>query len=176
LTREEAALLHEELKTTPNILGYTVREIMRFRDVTVSEEDGRLAGVCVCKDLLFGWTDIAVLYVLPTFRGRGLASELYSHAWSRCSARGRHIYTLSRSPAVIHLMERYGMSLSGSMLKAPLAVHIHMQVHMSSLYRISESIRKGFVMKTQSRLIGGVKRYTVAASVVAAPEGKDSRS
>jgi GNAT superfamily N-acetyltransferase len=160
LTREEAALLHRELKTTPNILGYTIWEIVRFQDVTIAEIDGRLAGVCVCKDLLFGWTDIAVLYVLPEYRGRGLASELYSDAWSRCIERKRHIYTLSRSPAVIHLMKRNGMEMSTSMMMAPLAVHIHMQIHMSSLYRIAESVRKGFTMKRESELIGGIKRYS----------------
>jgi GNAT superfamily N-acetyltransferase len=119
-----------------------------------------MAGVCVCKDLLFGWTDIAVLYVLPEHRGKGLATELYSDAWLRCVKRKRHIYTLSRSPAVIHMMERNGMYLSASMLSAPLAVHIHMQIHMSSLYRVAESIRKGFTMKREAALIGGTKRYS----------------
>src|SRR5438477_3383148 len=109
LTHEEAALLHEELKTTPNILGYTIRELISFSQVLVAVIEGDFAGVCISKDLSFGWTDIAVLYVLPAYRGRGLGRELYTAAWQKAQQRGRHIYTLSRSPEVIHLMEQFGM-------------------------------------------------------------------
>src|SRR5690348_2059765 len=94
LTEAEAILLHEELKTTPNIFGYTVKELNRFTDVFVAEVEGEFAGACISKDLSFGWTDIAVLYVLPAFRGRGLGTELYTAAWQRAQQRGRHIFTL----------------------------------------------------------------------------------
>ena len=136
LTQSEAATLHEELKTTPNILGYTVREILAFEDVLVAETDGKFAAACVSKDLLFGWTDIAVLYVLPAFRGGGLGTELYTAAWQRATGRARHIFTLSRSPQVIHLMKRFGMGISGAIWRAPLAFHLHMNGHMMSLHRI----------------------------------------
>jgi GNAT superfamily N-acetyltransferase len=155
----EALRLHEELKTTPNILGYTVREINAFHDVFVAEVDEQFAGACVSKDLLLGWTDLVVLYVLPEFRGRGLGAELYTAAWQRAAERGRHIFTLSRSPQVIHLMERFGMKISGSMLCAPLAVHLHMNKHMMSAYRIKEAIRKSAQMKKQGRMLCGVKRH-----------------
>ena len=44
LTRAEALRLHEELKTTPNILGYTVRELERLSDVQVAEVEGGVRG------------------------------------------------------------------------------------------------------------------------------------
>ena len=159
LTESEAAVLHAELKTTPNILGYTVREILAFQDVLVAEVDGKFAAVCVSKDLLFGWTDIAVLYVLPAFRGSGLGTELYTAAWRRADGRARHILTLSRSPQVIHLMKRFGMKVSGSMFKAPLALHLHMNCHMTSLYRIGEAIRKSGLIKDGVPMVCGVRRY-----------------
>src|SRR5689334_13559443 len=63
----------------------------------------------------------------------------------------------SPKPAVIHLMESYGMEISGSMLKAPLAVHIHMNFHMASPYRIWEAIRKsGQISSSPNRMVGGV--------------------
>ncbi len=159
LTREEASLLHEELKTTPNIFGYTVQELMRFSDVLVTEVEGSLAGACISKDLAFGWTDIAMLYVLPAFRGRGIGRELYTAAWDRAAQRDRHILTLSRSPEVIHLMERAGMALSRSVWKAPLALHLHMNRHMCSLYRIQEMRRKAKLWEgTSSRLLMGTRR------------------
>ncbi|HZP81280.1 MAG TPA: GNAT family N-acetyltransferase [Chthonomonadaceae bacterium] len=158
-TPDEALRLHEELKTTPNIFGYTVEELLRFRDVFVAEIEGAFAGTCVSKDLLFGWTDIAVLYVLPAYRGRGLGTELYTAAWERAVQRGRHIFTLSRSPEVIHLMERFGMKMTGAMWRAPLAVHLHMNRHMMSRYRIKEAIRKSRQMKSDTPLLSGVKRH-----------------
>ena len=159
LTQAEAMLLHEELKTTPNILGYTVQELTRFSQVLVAEVEGNFAGVCVSKDLRFGWTDIAVLYVLPTYRGRGIGRELYTAAWQQAQQRGRHIFTLSRSPEVIHLMERFGMELSSSLWKAPLAVHLHMNRHMMSWYRIKEAMRKSKMIQGTAPLLGGTKRH-----------------
>jgi len=144
LTSAEAARLHEELKTTPNILGYTVRELLRFTDVLIAEAEGDFAGACLSKDLAFGWTDIAVLYVLPAFRGRGIGSRLYAAAWEADCQRGRHIITLSRAQEVIHLMERFGMELTRSPWKAPLAYHLEMNWHMMSLYRWREMLRKSW--------------------------------
>lgn len=158
LTPAEASRFHEELKTTPNILGYTVKELLGFRDVLVAEAEGDFAGVCISKDLLFGWTDIAVLYVLPAFRGRGIGTRLYTAAWERARHRGRHIYTLSRSPEVLHLMESLGMEPCASVWRAPLAVHLHMNRHMASWYRTREAFRKGPMMKDSLPLRGATRR------------------
>jgi len=141
-TRDEAARLHAEIKTTPNILGYTVPELLRFRDVFVAETDGAFAGACINHDLAFGWTEISVLYVLPAYRGRGIGTRLFTAAWEDARKRGRHVFTLSRSPEVIHLMERLGMEMTRSMWRAPLAFHLHMNRHMMSWYRTREMYRK----------------------------------
>lgn len=167
LTLPEAVCLHEELKSTPNILGYTVRELLRFSDVLVAaaatigseSENSVFAGACLSKDLLFNWTDIAVLYVLPAFRGSGLSTLLYEAAFSHARKRKRHIYTLSRSPQVIHLMERQGMAITSSMCKAPLAVHLYMNCHMMSVYRLREGGRKVKMRKKDgSAFVAGIKR------------------
>ena len=159
LTLQEAQILHEELKTTPNILGYTVSELLGFQEALIAEEAGAFAGVCLSKDLRSGWTDIAALYVLPPFRGRGLGTELYLAAWQRAEERGRHIVTLSRNPTVVSLMERSGMEVSPSMRNAPFALHLHMQCHMASLYRTWEMLRKFRAMRNAPPLHCGVKRF-----------------
>ena len=159
LTELEATALHTELKTTPNILDYTVRELLRFEDVWVADVNGEFAGACISKDLRWRWTDIAVLYVLPDFRGRGLARELYTAAWERATSRKRHIYTLSCSPEVIHLMTQFGMETHREIWKAPLAVHLHMNRHLMSRYRWAESLRKQREMKRVTGLIGGTRRF-----------------
>lgn len=171
LTPPEAANLHEELKTTPNILGYTVKELTGFSEVLVAEEEGQLAGVCISKDLRFGWTDIAVLYVIPAFRGRGLGKALYTAAWQRADQRRRHIFTLSCSPEVIHLMTQFGMEPQKSIWKAPLAFHLHMNRHMMSWHRIREAMRKSKTMQRTSPLVFGMKRNgMVPGGVIKTPD------
>jgi len=159
LSPAEARLLHEELKTTTNIFGYTVPELLRFREMIIAEADGVFAGACLSKDLLFDWTDIAALYVLPAFRGRGVGTLLYAAAFERARGRGRHVFTLSRSPEVIHLMERLGMALTRSVWKAPLPAHLHMNRHMMSRYRLREMLRKAKLRGSGGpALTAGMKR------------------
>jgi len=158
LTPEEARVLHEELKTTPNILGYTVPELLRFRQVVVAEAGNVFVGACLSKDLAFGWTDIAVLYVLPAFRGRKIGTLLYAAAFEKVRRRGRHVFTLSRSPEVIGLMERFGLELTRSVWRAPFAFHLYMNQHMTSVYRIKESIRKAASLKNSHPLVAGTKK------------------
>lgn len=165
LTPVEAVLLHEELKTTPNILGYTVSELLAFKKVLIAEGigvgegGGSLTGVCISKDLRFEWTELAVLYVLPDFRGRGVGGLLFTEAFTEAEKRGRHIFALSRSPETIHLMERFGMTLSGSAWNAPFAVHLGMSRHMMSLYRLREGLRKERMRRGDGlRFVAGTKR------------------
>jgi GNAT superfamily N-acetyltransferase len=166
LTPLEAACLHKELKTTPNILGYTVRELAHFPNVLVAETaGGDFCGACISKDLLFGWTDIAVLYVLLDFRGAGIGARLFTDAFARAWERQRHIYALSRNPSVIRLMEQSGMDVTRAVWKAPLAVHLHQQCHMSSLYRVREAIRKSTMRNDNHRFHAGMKRYKTFVAV-----------
>lgn len=163
LTQAEATCLHEELKSTANILGYTVPELLRFSQVlvAVAESDGseNLAGVCLLKDLLWGWTEISVVYVLPGFRGRGISSHLFTTAFGDAQDRKRHIYVLSRSPEVIHLMKRLGMETTCSVWNAPLSVHLEMNRHMMSLYRWREASRKMAMRKDDGyKFLSGIKR------------------
>lgn len=163
LTPSEATCIHEELKSTANILGYTIPELLRFSQVIVAfaESDGseNLAGVCLLKDLLWGWTEISVVYVLPGFRGRGISSHLFTTAFGDAQDRKRHIYVLSRSPEVIHLMKRLGMETTCSVWNAPLSVHLEMNRHMMNLYRWREASRKMAMRKDDGyKFLSGIKR------------------
>lgn len=125
--------------------------------------DPTFAGACISKDLLFGWTDIAMLYVLPTFRGRGIGTRLFEAAFADARERGRHVYALSRSPEVIRLMERQGMELTSSPWKAPLAVHLHMNRHMMSVYRFWEAWRKSAMRRQDGGcFVAGTKKKPTA--------------
>lgn len=142
LTAEEALCLHRELKTTPNILGYTAGELRAQRDVYVAECEGRMVGACFNTDLPFGWTEIAVLYVLPDGRGQGAGRALFDAAWERIVSRGRHIFVLSRNPIVIGWMEEKGMQVTRAGKRMPIGFHLYSMVYMAHPYRNWEVWRK----------------------------------
>ena len=159
LTRSEAARLHQEMKTTPNIFGYTVRELERLSDVYVAEVAQGFAGVCFSVDLSGGWTEIAALYVLPEFRGSGIGAKLFEAAWERLQNRRRHAYILSRNPQVIGWMRERGMTVNGRLWYAPTAVHWYMVRYMASWHRSAESLRKRRAIGQCPPLLQGIKKY-----------------
>lgn len=154
----EARLAHAALRDTPNILGYTVPELLRLSDVFVAEADGVFAGLCFSVDVAQNWTEIAALFVLPRFRGRGIGDTLFAAAWERAWGRKRHLYVLSRNPQVIGWMEARGMEVSAVSWNAPLAVHWYMARHMASRHRWAESFRKAKAIRASPPLMQGIKR------------------
>ncbi len=158
LTLAEAEQVHTALKDTPNILGYTVRELTRLSNVLVADVDCRFAGVCFSVDLAQNWTEIAVLLVLPEFGGRGIGTALFDAAWTRAEQRRRHLYVLSRNPQVVKWMKARGMEVSTVGWKAPLAVHWYMARYMASRHRWVESVRKGKAIRACPPLMQGIKR------------------
>lgn len=157
LTLAEAEQVHTALKETPNILGYTVRELIRLSDVFVAV-DGVFAGVCFSVDLTQNWTEIAVLFVLPEFGGQGLGTALFEAAWARAGKRRRHLYVLSRNPQVVEWMKARGMEVSAVGWKAPWAVHWYMARYMASRHRWAESVRKRKAIRACPPLMQGIKR------------------
>ena len=151
--------MHQALKDTPNILGYTVRELVRFSDVYVAEMNGTFAGACFSVDLRQGWTEIAALCVLPEAQRRGIGKALFDAAWKRAQARRRHVYVLSRNPQVIQWMRELGMQVDGHLLRAPAAVQWYMVRHMASGYRSREGFRKRRAIAQCPPLLQGTKKY-----------------
>ncbi len=142
LTPAEAARLHRELRTTPNILGYTAAELRRWPDALVQEAGGAWAGVCLCVDLAGGWTEVSALYVLPACRGRGVGRRLFAAAVRGARGRGRHVYALSRNPQVVSWMRAEGLAVSQGLRGAPPPVRAHLRRHMAHPYRWAEAMRK----------------------------------
>ncbi|BDI30733.1 hypothetical protein CCAX7_27840 [Capsulimonas corticalis] len=156
---KEAATLHEELKSTPNILGFTIRELLRLRDVQVAEVEGAFAGAALTMDLPFGWTEIAAVYVLPDYRGSGLGASLLRAAWDRAVSRERHLYMLSRNAQIVEWMRGQGMTI-GCPMFAPFAVQIWMPIYMTSWHRHKEAWRKSKEISKCPRMVQGIKKHT----------------
>jgi len=160
LTIEEARKIHLELRETPNILGYTARELMRLTDVHVATVDGAFAGATWSFELAFGWTEIAIIIVVRGFRGMGIGKALFEAGWSRAESQERHIYMLSRNLEVVNWMRAKGMTIDRRFFAAPLAVHLHDAVYMASWYRHVEAFRKMREMRKCPPLVQGILRRT----------------
>lgn len=158
LTGTEAVTVHLELRETPNILGYTIRELTRLTDVHVAIVDGKFAGATWSFPLAFGWTELAIIVVVREFQGMGIGKALFEAGWSRAVGQGRHIYMLSRNLKVVDWMRAKGMTIDRRFHAAPIAVHLHDFVYMASLYRHVEAFRKFRSMRKCPPLVQGVLR------------------
>ncbi|GAB4463281.1 MAG: hypothetical protein OHK0029_31680 [Armatimonadaceae bacterium] len=164
LTLNEARRIHRELKTTPNILGYTVRELRQQRDLFAAEVDNCFAGICFNTDLPLGWSEVAVLYVLPEFQGQGIGRTLFTLACARCHDRGRHTFVLSRNPTVVRWMEETGFAVAPASWRAPLAFHLYGFWYMSNLYRWIEAFRICGSLRNARPMMQGIRKHTTIKS------------
>ena len=158
LTTEEARRIHLELRETPNILGYTVWELLRLTDVHVAIVDGAFAGATWSFNLAFGWTEIAAIVVAEEFRGHGIGEALFEAAWARADGRGRSVYMMSRNQKVVDWMRAKGMTIDERFWAAPLAVHLHEPLYMASWYRHVEMFRKWRSIRKCPSLVQGILR------------------
>jgi GNAT superfamily N-acetyltransferase len=142
LRPEEAQLISEAIRETPNILGYSPQELLAISSCLIAEaEGGELAGVCVVKSLSRQWSEMAFLIVLPAHRKKGVGTALFRKAFLRLSSQGVTILCISREPSVLRLMDEAGMQYLPEW-RLPLAVHLAKIRHYSSLYRFREGFRK----------------------------------
>ena len=82
---------------------------MSKRDVVVCADamTGALLGVALVHHLLPGWSEIAVVLVLPEWRGRGIGARLVKHA-------AEHVESLRRRAILFYCedsMERIVLRL-----------------------------------------------------------------
>ena len=142
LRREEAQQISEAIRETPNILGYSPRELLSFGACLVAEAaNGEMAGVCVVKRVARHWSELTFLIVLPAFRQQGIGSALFRTAFQRLSDGGDTILCISRETSILRLMEEAQMRFIPEW-QLPLAVHLAKMRHYSSFYRFREGFRK----------------------------------
>lgn len=78
LTRDEAATLVAEIAAEPDITGYSLSEWAGGKDVFLLYDKSRksVAAAILVHHLLGDWSEIAVVYVRPAYRGKQLARRL----------------------------------------------------------------------------------------------------
>lgn len=109
LEHEEAEVVVQLIRNETTITGYSMEEWMSKRDVVVCADamTGALLGVALVHHLLPGWSEIAVVLVLPEWRGRGIGARLVKHA-------AEHVESLRRRAILFYCedsMERIVLRL-----------------------------------------------------------------
>ena len=141
LSENEVNIFQSEIKNTLNITGYTKNEWAKFEDVWVAKVDGEVAGVCVNIEINREWAEIAVLYVLDRYRGKGIGLGLFNTSFEYLKESGKKIYTTTRNPKVEKYMIGKKFSFV-SFFALPLPILLFNLRFTCSIFRIREYFRK----------------------------------
>lgn len=156
LTDQEIDLIYHELKSTPNITGYTRSEWKAFKNVFVATRQGILIGISLTKMIDEQWDELAVLYVLPAFRHKGVGKHLFYKAFESLKDKKKNIYAVSRNQSIIALLKSNRFELL-NFLKLPPELKLHILKFALSPYRIYEFVRKSLVYKSKDKWIYCIK-------------------
>ena len=142
LTKEEITQLIDGIRSTPNITGFTAKELNAFGQPWTAEISGRLVGVAYVTAIGRHWSDLALLFVWPEFRGRGVGGALFEAAWQEMVANHKNIYIVSRAEPVLKLMRAKTMRFVG-LIDLPWPVKWDVIFYaLNNPYRIKEFVRK----------------------------------
>jgi predicted GNAT family acetyltransferase len=166
----EARILIHHIKSTPNIIGYTLNEWLNAEHIFIAEdEQGQLLGACFNYDINENWNKIAALYVLEEFRGRGLGKDLFYESFNDAINRHKNVYTISCNPIILNILNELEFTTFTNLIEFPrtymddrIGFYIHTLEWLSSAYRIKEIIRKQFVCRHQQPFVYGLKSRSVA--------------
>lgn len=165
ITQLEAKLLVSEVKATPNIVGYSLKEWLMANHIMVAEDSkGFCLGACLNYDFHKDWRKIAALIVLEEFRGRGIGRMLFYESFRDAQRSSRNIYIISANPIVIKMMNDLGFITFNSFFELThlcqnyeSLFYCHTIQWTMSLYRIKEIIRKKIIYTEKQRFLFGVK-------------------
>lgn len=157
LSADEIDLLKREIKDDPFVSGYSRKEWSRINHVFVAENSGKLAGICVCDEIVDGWVEIGLLYVLENERKNGVGENLVKVAVADTHARGKNMFIVSRNPDLSKKFKSYGFETC-KFHQLPLPIILHNIVFSLSFYRMSEYLRKLFSGQAKGLPVFGIKK------------------
>jgi GNAT superfamily N-acetyltransferase len=152
----EIELVIKEIQNTVNITGYTKTEWSTFDSVLIVMYEDKFAGICLYFDIGLNWAEIAVLLVLPEFRGLGLGSMLFFESIQSLTEMKKSIYTTTRNPIVLKMMRKNNFKLV-SLHQLPKEIQIFNLKFICSYYRIKEFFRKKMFRGELPSFVYGIK-------------------
>lgn len=152
LSTAEVEYFINEIKTTPNITGYTKKEWNNFNNIWVAEVNHEIVGIVVNTNLLKSWVETSIVYVISSKRNQGIGKALFLSAFNSALRENKNIYYVSRNPIVIRWMKEKNMIFS-KILGLPLPILIHIIIKSLSIYRIKEYCRKRYIYKPKKQFL-----------------------
>ena len=167
LQPNEAQTVVDEVKTTPNITGYSLKEWLSYKKILVAEdEEGKMLGVCLYYDFHKNWSFISVLIVLKPFRGMGIGKSLFEKCCDNILRDGKNIYTASKNPIVINMMKKMNFTLFDTLFGLPKGYKKYEFIFILRLinwifssYRLKQAVRKAKLYGVRSNFTYGIKSY-----------------
>lgn len=165
LTENEAALLVSEIKKTPNITGYKIKELIDCENCIVAEdENSNFIGACISHKFIKNWIKISTLFVLADYRNLGIGKRLFCESCEDAAKAGKNIYTSSRNPTVIRVLEDLKFikfeslnKLLNSYRNHKFLFVIHYIKWIMNTYRLKEMARKKITYRKEQPFIHAVK-------------------
>ncbi|MGH4034105.1 GNAT family N-acetyltransferase [Actinomycetota bacterium Odt1-20B] len=152
LTRSEAADIMRQIRESPHITGYSVREWTGGRDTfaLVHSETGRLAGALLVHHLAGRWSEIAVVFMLEEFRGRGIGRQMLRDSLRAMESADRNLLLFFCSPGMGRLTAEAGFTVlesetdftHGSLRRKLFLSVLYKAQWLCSAYRLREIRRK----------------------------------
>ena len=155
-TRFEAKIIQQEIAQSPDITGYSLRELLRLKRVFKAYSGKDFAGACANFDFSRNWTELSAYIVLNKYRGQGIGKLLFKAAFQDAVSRGRNIYIVSRNPAMIKIFRKEDFKIIRSFWQLPPEVKLDTLIFAISWYRAKEFFRK-LPMKKSGKFIFGIK-------------------
>lgn len=166
LSPEEASILVKAIQKTPHISGYSQQKWLRSEHVIVAKDErGNIMGACLEDDFGASWTEIAVIFVLPEHRGKGIGRQFFEMACADILERGRNIIIMSSEVGIRKVIEESDLDTFDSLEDLDEAYHPHyftlttyytIRYHLS-MYRNWERLRKRRVFEKKAPYLYGLK-------------------
>lgn len=163
-TKDEARIAQKEIRTSPDITGYSIRELLRLKTVFKAFASNEFAGACANFDFPpwlgetggRNWTELSAYIVFSKHCNQGIGKLLFQTAYKDAIQRGKNIYIVSRNPAMIKIFKKENFQIINSFWQLPVAVIIDTFIFAISWYRAKEFLRK-LPMKKSGKFIFGIK-------------------
>jgi GNAT superfamily N-acetyltransferase len=157
LNQDEIDLVIDEIKKTANITGYTKNEWINFDTIFIAYWENNFAGVCVNLSINKQWDELAVLLVLPNFRGNGIGHLLFKTGLDAIFSQDKKAYITSRNKIVTAMMKQEKFDFI-QLNELPLSIHFFNLKFILNFYRIEEFFRKKMYNSELPKFIFGIKR------------------
>jgi len=160
LTESEAKIIQSEIAKSPDITGYSMEELLQYKNVFKAYKGDEFAGCSINIDFGKIWTELGGFVVLLKFRGQGIGKLLYKIAYNDVIKRKRNIYIVSKNPAMIKIFQNSGLKIVHNFYQLPKAIWLYTIIFALNWFRICNFIKSRFAPRKSAKFVFGYRLST----------------